>query len=55
MNFYEYTRDQHLYNTRYQLNYTAGYISLIDTGIDTQYIDGDVECLDEGKKTVSSN
>ena len=55
MNFYEHTRDQRLHNKGHQLNYTAGYICLMDTGIDTQRIDGDAESLDGGAEAVSSN
>lgn len=43
MNFYKYTRDQHLYNKRHQLNYTAGYICLMDIGVDRQNLNKDAE------------
>ena len=55
INFYEHTRDQRFHNKRYQLNYTSGYICLMDIGINTQHIDGDAESLDGGVEAVSSN
>ncbi len=49
MNFYEDTQDQRLHNKRHQLNYIAGYICLMDTGIDIQCIDKDAESFDGGQ------
>lgn len=50
MNFYEHTRYQRLHNKGHQLNYTAGYICLMDTGVDRQSLDGDAE-----SEAVSNN
>ena len=55
MNFYENTCDQRLHNNGYLFNYTANYICLIDTGINTQRIDGNAESLDKGIEAVFSN
>lgn len=48
INFDKYIQDQYLYNKRQQLNYTTGYICLIDTNINTQSVNASV-------KAISSN
>lgn len=50
MNFYKHIRDQRLYNKRYQLNYTVGYICFMNTGVDRQSLNEDVK-----SEVVSSN
>lgn len=50
INFYKHTQDWRLHNKKYQLNYIAGYICLMDTGVDRKGFDGDTK-----NEAISSN
>ena len=55
MNFYEHIQDQRLHNKGHQLNYTSGYIYLMDTDIDPKRLNGVAKSFDGDTKAVSSN